>query len=161
MASSRGALHAYLSDHMAGSVTASDLAKRGASKNDGLLRAFFSDLGRDIDADRQTLGSIASRVGVGPHPVKQAAAMAAERFSRFRIDHRMTGNRELSLLLELELLYLGIQGKHALWRALEVVAEDDARLADVDFEALAKRATQQLDAVEGQRQAIVRKALAA
>jgi hypothetical protein len=38
----------------------------------------------------------------------------AERPGRFKIDHRITGSQQLSLLLELELLYLGIEGKHTL-----------------------------------------------
>ena len=70
--------------------------------------------------------------------LKQAAAVAAERLSRFKIDHRITGSPDLSLLLELELLYLGIEGKHSLWRSLDVL--HDSRLAEFDFGKLAARA---------------------
>ncbi len=63
----------------------------------------------------------------------------------------MTGSQQLSLLLELELLYLGIQGKHALWRALNVVAADDPRLGEFNFDHLASRTEQQPAAVEEQR----------
>ena len=41
-----GALGVYLTDHMAGSVSASDLARRGATNNDGPLGIFFSGLAR-------------------------------------------------------------------------------------------------------------------
>lgn len=156
---SGSALEAYLTDHMAGSVSASDLAKRGAKNNTGPLATFFGELSREIDIDRRTLDSIASRVGVQAHPVKQAGAVAAERLSRFKIDHRMTGSAELSLLLELELLYLGIEGKHMLWRTLGSVAGNDTRLADVDFGKLADRAQEQLGAVEEQRLAAAARAL--
>ena len=61
----------------------------------------------------------------------------------------MTGSTELSLLLELELLYLGIEGKHSLWRSLGAL--DDSRLAGFDFAGLAARAREQLAAVEEQR----------
>lgn len=98
-------------------------------------------------------------MGVQPHPIKQAGAVAAERLSRFKIDHRMTGSAELSQLLELELLYLGIQGKHTLWRTLQATANDDARLAGFDFGALADRAQQQLAAVDKQRLAVAASAL--
>lgn len=145
------ALEAYLSDHMAGSVSGSDLARRGAKNNDGPVGVFFADLAREIELDRRTLSEVASRVGAQPHPVKQAGAVAAERLSRFKIDHRVTGSQQLSLLLELELLYLGIQGKHALWRALNVVAAGDPRLGEFNFDHLASRAEQQLAAVEEQR----------
>ena len=61
----------------------------------------------------------------------------------------MTGSRELSLLLELELLYLGIEGKHTLWRTFGALC--DPRLAEFDFGKLANRASEQLAAVEEQR----------
>lgn len=153
------ALEAYLTDHMAGSVSASDLAKRGAKNNAGPLGTFFADLAREIDIDRRTLNSIASQVGVQAHPLKQAGAVAAERLSRFKIDHRMTGSPELSLLLELELLYLGIQGKHVLWRTLQTAARNDSRLAQFDFGKLADRAQEQLGAVEQQRLTVAESAL--
>ena len=149
--SSQDALGVYLTDHMAGSVSASDLAKRGAKNNDGPVARFFADLARDIDLDRRTLDRVASSVGTQPSPLKQAGAVAAERLSRFKIDHRMTGSAELSLLLELELLYLGIEGKHTLWRTLQVLAGSDSRLAEFDFGKLAQRAQEQLSAVEEQR----------
>jgi hypothetical protein len=136
--SSDNALQVYITDHMAGSVAASDLARRGADNNDGPLGTFFADLSREIEADRRTLDQIATTVGAQPNALKQAAGVAAERLSRFKIDHRMTGSAELSLLLELELLYLGIEGKHSLWRSLSTL--EDSRLARFDFASLAARA---------------------
>jgi len=147
--SSQDALQVYLADHMAGSVAASDLARRGADNNQGPLATFYADLSRQIEADRRTLDQIAAATGCQPSALKQAAAVAAERLSRFKIDHRMTGNPALSLLLELELLYLGIEGKHSLWRSLDVL--HDSRLAEFDFAKLAARAREQLAAVEEQR----------
>jgi hypothetical protein len=154
-----GALGAYLTDHMAGSVSASDLARRGATNNDGPLGIFFSGLAREIDTDRRTLGAIAAQVGVQANPAKQAGAVAVEGLSRFTIDHRVTGSAELSLLLELELLYLGIQGKHVLWRTLQTIAGNDQRLADFDFGTLSARAAEQLHAVEAQRLKVAASAL--
>lgn len=149
--SERSSLGAYLTDHMAASVSASDLAKRAAQNNEGPISIFFADLAREIDTDRRTLKSIASRVEVQAHPLKQAGAVAAERLSRFKIDHRVTGSAHLSSLLELELLYLGIEGKLILWRTLQAVAIKDQRLADFDFGKLSARAQEQRDAVEEQR----------
>ena len=146
---SENALQVYLTDHMAGSVAASDLAKRGTDNNEGALAAFFADLAREIEADRRTLDQIAARIGAEPSALKQVSAVAAERLSRFKIDHRVTKNPELSLLLELELLYLGIEGKHTLWRTFGALC--DPRLAEFDFGKLANRASEQLAAVEEQR----------
>lgn len=159
MTEGSSALEAYLTDHLAGSVSGSDLAKRGAKNNEGPMSTFFADLAREIDIDRRTLESIASQVGVQAHPLKQAGAVAAERLSRFKVDHRMTGSPQLSLLLELELLYLGIQGKQVLWRTLPVVARNEPRLAEFDFGKLSDRAQEQLDAVEEQRLKVAATAL--
>ena len=157
--SSEKALEAYITDHMAGSVTASDLAKRGVANNDGPAAVFFQELSREIEMDRRTLEAIAARVDIQPSPLKEAAAVAAERLSRFKIDHRVTGSTQLSLLLELELLYLGIEGKHTLWRTLRVLAGTDTRLAEFDFDDLIKRAQEQLTGVERQRLAAAATAL--
>jgi hypothetical protein len=129
-------------------VAASDLARRGADNNQGALALFFADLSREIEADRRTLDEIGTAAGTQPSAIKQAA-VAAERLSRFKIDHRVTGSTELSLLLELELLYLGIEGKHSLWRSLGTL--EDPRLKAFDFASLAARAREQLAAVEEQR----------
>lgn len=47
------------------------------------------------------------------------------------------------------MLYLGIEGKHSLWRSLDTL--NDARLGEFDFPKLAARAREQLAAVEEQR----------
>ena len=77
--SSQNALQVYLEDHMAGSVAASDLARRGAAGNQGPLATFYAGLSREIEADRRTLDQIAASVGTQPSALKQAAAVAAER----------------------------------------------------------------------------------
>jgi hypothetical protein len=130
-------------------VTAGDLARRGADNNRGPLATFFAVLLREIEADRRVLDQIASSIGTRPSTLKQAAAVAAERLSRFKMDPRMTGSARLSRLLELEMLYLGMEGKHSLWRSLDTL--NDARLAGFDFPRLAARAREQLVAVEAQR----------
>ena len=58
--SSQDALQVYLEDHMAGSVAASDLARRGADNNQGPLATFYAGLLREIEADRRTLDQIAT-----------------------------------------------------------------------------------------------------
>ena len=150
-------LATYLTDHMAGSVTAYDLARRGAEANQGPVAQFFAELSQEIEMDRRTLASVADQFGIEASPLKEAAATAAERRSRFKIDHRVTGSPERSLLLELELLYLGIEGKHTLWRTLRVL--DDPRLGKFNFDQLAARAEKQLAAVEEQRLAVAADAL--
>jgi hypothetical protein len=159
MPANQKALAAYLTDHMAGSVSAADLAERAAAGNQGPVAEFFAGLAREIEADRRTLRLIAEHCDIEPSAVKEAAAVAGERLSRFKIDHRITSNPALSLLLELELLYLGIQGKSALWRTLRTVSAGEPRLADFNFDELERSADQQLAAVEEQRVAAAARAL--
>src|ERR1700691_4913241 len=154
-------LSGYLTDHMAGSVLASDLAKRGAKRNEGPIALFFADLSLEIELDRRTLASVAEKLGVEASPLKEAGAVVAERLSRFKIDQRVTGSPQLSLLLELEMLYLGIEGKHTLWRTLSALHDQDSRLAEFDFDKLSYRAQEQLSAVEERRLAVAVEALSA
>jgi hypothetical protein len=57
----------------------------------------------------------------------------------------------------LEALAVGIQGKLALWKALDVAA--DPRLSGVNFEQLRARALAQYDEVEARRLEIARAVL--
>jgi hypothetical protein len=71
------------------------------------------------------------------------AGWLAEKTSEFRL--RRSSTKSLGTL---EALGLGIEGKHALWRALKVVSEMDPRLSGVDYDALAERAQDQHARVE-------------
>ena len=51
----------------------------------------------------------------------------------------------------LEFLVIGIHGKRALWRAMEVVASFDSRLRDIDFTELIARAENQHQKAEERR----------
>lgn len=51
----------------------------------------------------------------------------------------------------LELLALGIHGKHCLWEALQVASRRDPRLREYAFEDLIGRAKQQYDKVNSER----------
>jgi hypothetical protein len=58
----------------------------------------------------------------------------------------------------LETLGLGILGKAALWRTLALLAENDARLTDLDFQELIARAEAQHAQVEEGRLLVARTA---
>jgi hypothetical protein len=50
--------------------------------------------------------------------------------------------------MDIEALWLGIEGKLAMWRALKEVADLDAQLAATDFGGLAERAGRQRETLE-------------
>jgi hypothetical protein len=80
--------------------------------------------------------------------LKEAGAWIGEKAVRAKFAWEEKAFGEFQAL---EFLALGILGKQALWRALEVAARLDARLRDLDFERLIQRATAQHAVVEERR----------
>ena len=153
-------LATYLNDHLGGSTTGLELARRAASENkDNELGAFLTDLAKEIEEDRETLKEIMAALGVGEDRLKVAGGWAAEKVGRLKPNAQLTGYSPLSPLVELESLELGIHGKLALWLALLEIAGppplDAERLRE-----LAARAERQMADVERHRLEAARKALA-
>jgi hypothetical protein len=155
------ALDVYMNDHLAGSAAAVELVERIRDNNEGtdLARAMDSLLG-DIEADQATLAAIMESLGVVPSSPKQAAGKVLETLSRFRLNERVTGSAEVSQLMELETLSLGIEGKLALWRSLGEVTGSLTGLGAFDLPTLAARAVSQRAVVEPFRLEAARAALA-
>ncbi len=132
----------YLNDHLAGSAAALDLldSLRGHANTDELA-ATLQSVTAEIESDRETLLGVMERLGVGTSTVKQVAARVGEKALRVKTSNVVTGDDDLSRLLELEALHLGIAGKEAGWTALR--AGEHEALADVDFDALIARAQEQ------------------
>jgi hypothetical protein len=153
-------LATYLNDHLGGSTSGVELARRAASENKGNdLGAFLSALAEEIDADRETLKDIMAQLGVGEDRLKVAAGWLIEKVGRLKPNGQLTGYSPLSPLVELEALELGIRGKLAMWRALLEVSGppplDAPRLQE-----LAARAERQAADVERHRLQVARSALA-
>ena len=115
MASS--SLSTYLTDHLAGSAAAIALLEREAEDGD----TFFVDLLADVQVDRDELERLIEALGAQAGTLKQAGAWIFERLSRLKIAGEALGDHDLEPLLELEVLVLGIRGKHALWTALREI----------------------------------------
>jgi hypothetical protein len=153
-------LHTYLNDHLGGSVGALELLDHlagTASTSDA--RQFFTTLREEIAADQETLWDLLRRLGGTESAVRQAGAWLAEKFAKvkLRVDDVVGGR--LRPLEELEALALGIQGKLALWIALEAVSDRVAGLREMDFPQLQQRARDQHAKVEVRRLAAARESL--
>jgi hypothetical protein len=145
-------LHIYLNDHLAGSAAGSELARRCRDNNRGTpLAEFLDGLVRQIEEDRLALEAIMDALGAPRNPAKLAAAWLAEKVGRLKLTGQLLQYSDLSRLLELEGLGLGIHGKLDLWRSLIVVRDAYPPLADAPLEALEQRAADQLAGVEQQR----------
>ncbi len=148
-------LSTYLHDHLAGSTLALELLEhlRTLHSSD-FIGAFATELLLDIETDRTSLQQIAVRIGQPSNAVKEAAAWLGEKVARLKLSD--AGTISFGTFETLEFLELGIQGKAALWRALEAASTSDIRLQATDFPYLINRAEDQAARVEKQRLELAR-----
>lgn len=148
------ALEAYLNDHLAGATAGLDLARRLAEQTGGTpAGAAMQDLADGIEADRAVLEDLVDRLGFAKHGVKQAVGWMAEKASRLRLDRVSAGHDALALVLSMEALSMGIDGKRSLWQSLQEIADDVPVLASLDLAGLVARAESQHGVVERYRRA--------
>jgi hypothetical protein len=131
----------YLNDHLAGSTVGVELARRveGANRTTDFGPP-LAELAGEIDEDRETLRAVMRRLGVAEARPKQIGAWAGEKLGRLKFNGQLRGYSPLSRVVEIEGLLLGVEGKRALWRALERSLPGDPRVAEFDWNALAERA---------------------
>jgi hypothetical protein len=152
-------LDTYLNDHLAGSVGACEIAKRCANENSGTeLGQFLSKFLAEIEEDQRTLEGLMDAVGAARNQVKQAGAWLGEKLTRLKLG---TGEKDLSNLLSVETLCVGVEGKTCLWKALPEVAASHEALTGIDFGRLQQRAQAQRDGLERHRLDLARRALGA
>ena len=153
-------LATYLNDHLGGSATGRELARRTLQSNRGNeYGVVLEDVVRQIEEDVESLLEVMRRLGVEPGRIKEALGWAAEKVGRLKLNGQLLGYSPLSRLVELEALMLGITGKLAMWQALRTVLGDDPRLEGIDLEQLAERARDQGQTVEGLRRRAAAEAL--
>jgi hypothetical protein len=149
----------YLNDHLAGSVAALELIDRLIEiyeKNP--VGEFCKELRNDIAADQDQLKKLMDTLGEKKSDARQVVAWIAEKISRVKIQPGRSEKGELGLLQALEALFLGIAGKHALWRALATAAQTVAELRKPNYPELEQRAIAQCQRVEAKRLEIARDA---
>ena len=145
-------LHIYLNDHLAGSAAGEELGRRCRDNNRGTpLAEFLDELLKQIEEDRLALEGIMDALGAPRNPAKLAAAWLAEKVGRLKLNGQLLEYSDLSRVLELEGLGLGIHGKMDLWRALIAIRDAYPPLAEAPLEALERRAVDQLAGIAEQR----------
>jgi hypothetical protein len=139
----------YLSDHLAGSMTGVELARRTASNNRGNeFGAALSRIAADIAEDIGSLEELMQRLGASRDRLKESVAWSGEKLGRLKLNGQLLGYSPLSRLVELEGLSLGVAGKLALWKAVKETLGDDLRLEGFDIERLIRRAEEQRATLE-------------
>jgi hypothetical protein len=155
-------LEIYLNDHLAGATGACEVARNAVEKfSTSSHRNFLAEFLSQVEEDRATLEELIRTVGGTPNPMKQASAWLMEKVSRIKLSPGGLGSEEMSALLTLETLCIGVEGKICLWTAMKAVAGDIAELSTIDFDALLARAQQQRQGLEKERLAAARAALPA
>jgi hypothetical protein len=145
-------LHIYLNDHLAGATGGVELARRTASNNEGTeFGDLLKRLADEIEEDRQTLLGIIEAVGGTADKLKQGAAWTAEKVGRLKLNGKITGYSELSRLVEIEGLAVGVEAKVSLWRSLRQLSRTDPRLDETLLDRLIERGTRQRDELEAKR----------
>ncbi len=152
----------YLNDHLAGATVGVELARRALRSNRGTeIGRFLEGFHAEVTEDRRSLEQVIERLGFRQSTVKRAAAVAAERVARLKLNGRITGYSPLSRVLELEGLTVGVEGKLSLWRNLRDGAGLAERLGDdIDLDRLVARAERQLERLAEHRVAAARLAFA-
>ncbi len=135
-------LRIYLNDHLAGSNGGLELAKRGRDNStDPERTAMWSGICDELVEERRTLKSMVDRFDHGQNPVKSTLAWIGEKLGRLKPNGQITGPSPLGQYLELEMMFLGVTGKLAMWRLL--VRLDDPRFRDIDLSGLIEKAESQ------------------
>jgi hypothetical protein len=143
-------LSTYLQDHLAGALHAIELLKAMRAHFEGEpLGVFAREMLVEIESDRQVLARLTERIGGTAGGMKEWGAWLAEKLSRLKLKHGSGDG--LGTFEALEFLVIGIHGKWALWRALEVLASFDPRLQGIDFPHLIGRADSQHQKVDERR----------
>ena len=142
----------YLNDHLAGATGGAELARRvagarrGDEAGDALLR-----FAADVAADRAALLDMMAALDVPVRAYKVYAGWIGEKAGRFKLNGRLLGRSPLSSLEELEMMRLGVAGKAAGWRTLQLLADTDPRLDRARLMELIARAESQLKLLEDLR----------
>jgi hypothetical protein len=152
-------LATYLNDHLAGATLAIEhLEDLEATAED--IAPSLADLRADIEADRNELRAIMRELDIAESRTRRAGAWIAEKGARLKMRTDDAEGGPLRRLECLEAVALGIDGKHALWGALNAAAEAAPALRARDYDELAARALDQRNRAEALRLDAAKAALA-
>jgi hypothetical protein len=152
-------LSTYLSDHIALSVAGIELAKRCySSNNESELGEFLADLIPKLEHEQQVLKTLLQKLEASDSLLKNAAAWAAEKVGRLKLNDSLVGYSPLSRVVELETLISGFHAQILMWNALEACSPDEPAFSDIECACFAKENTTYRKQLERFHQDAVHKA---
>ncbi|MEU1185694.1 hypothetical protein ABZ464_50425 [Streptomyces sp. NPDC005820] len=145
----RRVLDIYLNDHLAGATAGTELARRMVREHhDPAYGEELRRLAAEIAQDRRSLLGILADLGMPVRHYKVYGAWLGEKAARLKPNGRLLRRSGLAVLVELEAMRLGVQGKALLWRALLSASAREPRLETERLRELLQRAEQQLRTVD-------------
>ena len=153
-------LGVYLNDHLAGASGGVELARRLASNFERSRHGrTLQGLAVDVEQDRNSLLDVMRRLDVSVNRFKVGAGWLAEKLGRLKLNKRLFRRSPLSGLVELEAMYLGVQGKAAGWLVLRRASQAYPNLDPGEFDVLIARARQQEYKLEAIRRDVAERAV--
>ena len=142
-------LTTYLNDHLAGAVAGLELLDHLVHLlKEGPAGVELLAIRNEVEEDQKVLQNLLHEIGGAESRVRQAAAWLTEKVGRAKLRFDDAGGGDLHILEGLETLALGIQGKSALWRALDAASTRIPPAQRMDFQALERRALSQFERVD-------------
>ncbi len=140
-------LEVYLTDHLAGATAGASLADMAAQEHRADEHgAFFGEIASEIKADFETLEKLIAELGVQKSATKTAAAEVG---SKLMAPKFVGGDDdELNAFITLETLYMGVEGKVSMWKALKTVEDAYPALGNYDLDDLIARGESQRERIE-------------
>lgn len=142
------ALRAYLDGHRSGAATVIRLVDGRLERGAG--PAWLSVFREQLDDERAVVDAVAARLDAAGRAPTRVIGAVVHGAARLGLRASRTLHPQLDDLLELETMYVGVQGKMAMWRTLRVHRQHPA-LRDVDLDDLAERAREQSAQLESHR----------
>ena len=145
-------LATYLTDHMAGSVSALELLARLEKAHEGEpIAETATRLIQEIHCEREILDGLAEKVGVSMSLPRKAASWVTEKLAQAKLMYDDPSDGPLRLLESLEALSLGVEGKRLLWRSLRTASDHREELVGPDYDGLIGLAKDQRERLEVHR----------
>ena len=136
----------YLRDHLGGASAGLSLVRRcRKAEDDSSSASVLAGIEAQISEDRESLRALMMRLGVSESRLKEFLGLAASVAGRLKSNGGLFRASPSSRVVELEALAAGVVTKRNLWLSLLAVAESYPTLDRVALNALAERATSQLD----------------
>ncbi len=153
-------LEQYLNHHLSGSAGAVELIETLASCN-GCAgdEWFFKNLKSTIEHERGLIHRLLSELNKSESKLLDVMGNLTAKSGCLKLHWEGMDQGDLGLLEALEVLSLGIEGKLSLWKLLGEISPSIPEWSENDFQALAREAQEQRNAVEARRIEAGRQAL--